>query len=73
MRDLRLRWKGSAGATPPRGSNDQAREPVKHKPQDVRHAVDDRPVCARNGDAGSEAVRGVVAGFDLAQRHDAAV
>jgi hypothetical protein len=34
LRGLRLRWKGSAGATPPRGSNDQARQAVQHKPQD---------------------------------------
>jgi len=33
LRGLRLRWKGSAGATPPRGSNDQARQAVQHKPQ----------------------------------------
>jgi hypothetical protein len=34
LRGLRLRWKGSAGATPPRGSNDQARQAVNYKPQD---------------------------------------
>ena len=34
LRGLRLRWKGSTGATPPRGPNDQARQAVQHKPQD---------------------------------------
>jgi len=29
-----LRWKGSAGGTPPRGSNDKARQAVQRKPQD---------------------------------------
>jgi len=34
LRGLRLRWKGSAGGTPPRGSNDKARQAVQRKPQD---------------------------------------
>jgi len=41
--------------------------------QDVSHAVDDTLGCARIGDAGGETVRDAQVGFDLAQRHDAAV
>ncbi len=41
--------------------------------QDVGHAVDDAPWCARIGNAGGETVGDAEAGFDLAQRQHAAV
>jgi hypothetical protein len=41
--------------------------------QEVSHAVDDTLRCARIGDAGGETLGDAEAGFDLAQRDDAAV